>query len=360
MDIALDIFSIFLSLVWLGLMLINLSGLKRKSERSVEPPKDYKPRVLVILPCKGTDVTLDSNIKSLKAQDYQNFMLVAVVDAKTDPAIKALEENMVDYTFAKGLCTACSGKVRAIATAYETYSDYDIYVIADSDVEARSDWLSKLVAKLADPSIGISTTFPLFKPKSGFWSRVKMAWGFVGDGMMESELTRFGWGGSIAFRKDLLKGEAYENFKQSLSDDIAITRASRKRNLKIGYVPERIAVVNSDDDFSKFWEWSNRQAALSIMGSRRVFRFGVVIYLLDIILLISSIALAATISYLYIVLLAPFVIGIIKTYKRAGTEKSADLWLIYLFINFVYLANLIVARRMKAITWRGNQYELKD
>ncbi len=360
MNIALDLFTIFLSLVWLGLMLINLSGLKRKSEKSTEPPKDYKPRVLVILPCKGTDVTLDSNIKSLKAQDYQNFMLVAVVDDKNDPAIKALNENMVDYIFAKELCTECSGKVRAIATAYETYSDYDVYVIADSDVEARADWLSKLVAKLTDPSVGISTTFPLFRPKSGFWSRVKMAWGFVGDGMMESELTRFGWGGSLAFRKDLLNGEAYENFKRSLSDDIAITRASRKRNLKIGYVPERIAVVNSDDSFSKFWEWSNRQAALSIMGSRRVFRFGVVIYVLDIILLVSSIVLSVAISYLYAVLLAPFVIGIIKTYKRAGTERSTDLWLIYLFINFVYLANLIVASRMKAITWRGNQYELKD
>ena len=360
MYIALDLFIAFLSLVWLGLMLINLSGLRRKSETSAEPPKGYNPKVLVILPCKGIDVTLDSNIKSLKAQSYQNFMLVAVVDDKDDPAIKALNENMVDYVFAKRVCTSCSGKVRAIATAYETYNDYDIYVIADSDVEARRDWLSKLVAKLANPSVGISTTFPLFRPKAGFWSRVKMAWGFVGDGMMESGLTRFGWGGSLAFRKDLLKGEAYEDFKKSLSDDIAISRASRKRNLKIGYVPERIAAVNSDDGFGKFWEWSNRQTALSIMGSRRVFRFGVVIYSLDIILLISSIVLSVAISYLYLVLLAPFAIGIIKTYKRAGPEKSADLWLIYLFINFVYLANLITASRMKAIKWRGNQYKLKD
>ena len=360
MHIALDLFTVFLSLIWLGLMLINISGLRGKSEKSAELPKGYNPRVLVILPCKGIDVTLDSNIKSLKMQDYQNFMLVAVVDDKEDPAISALQENMVDYIFTKGICTECSGKVRAIATAYETYSDYDIYVIADSDVEAKRDWLSKLVAKLADPSVGISTTFPLFRPKAGFWSRVKMAWGFVGDGMMESGLTRFGWGGSLAFRKDLLVGEAYENFKRSLSDDIAITRASRKRNLKIGYVPERIAIVNSDDSFGKFWEWSNRQAALSIMGSRMVFRFGVIIYSLDIILLVSSIVLSVAISYLYLVLLAPFVIGIIKTYKSAGPEKSADLWLIYLFINFVYLANLIVASRTKAITWRGNQYELKD
>ncbi|MEM0154515.1 MAG: glycosyltransferase family 2 protein [Methanothrix sp.] len=360
MHIELEIFTALLSLIWLGLMLINLSGLRRKSEKSTEPQKNYNPKVLVILPCKGMDVTLDSNIKSLKAQDYPNFMLVAVVDNNKDMAINVLHENMVDYIFTKDVCSICSGKVRAIATAYETYNNYDIYVIADSDVEAKKDWLSKLVGKLADPSVGISTTFPLFKPKAGFWSRVKMVWGFVGDGMMESKLTRFGWGGSLAFRKDLLEGEAYENFKKSLSDDIAITRAARKRNLKISYVPERIAVVNSDDNFGKFWEWSNRQTALSITGSRRVFHIGVIIYLLDIILLVSSITLSILVSYLYLFLLAPFIIGIIKTYKRAGSNRSADLWLIYLFINFVYLANLIIASRMKSITWRGNQYELKD
>ncbi|MEM0202177.1 MAG: glycosyltransferase family 2 protein [Candidatus Micrarchaeaceae archaeon] len=360
MYIELDIFTIFLSMVSLGLVLINLSGLRRKSEKSVELQKNYNPKALVILPCKGVDVTLDSNIKSLKMQDYQNFMLIAVVDDDKDEAIKALNENMVDYIFAKDVCSTCSGKVRAIATAYETYPDYDIYVIADSDVEAREDWLSKLVGKLADPSVGISTTFPLFKPKAGFWPKVKMVWGFVGDGMMESSLTRFGWGGSLAFRKDLLEGEAYESFKKSLSDDIAITRASRKRGLKVGYVPERIAVVNSDDNFGKFWEWSNRQTALSITGSRRVFQFGVIIYLLDIILLLSSITLSILVSYLYLFLLVPFVIGAIKTYKRAGSNWSVDLWLIYLFINFLYLANLITASRMKSITWRGNQYELKD
>ena len=52
---------------------------------------------------------------------------------------------------------------------------------------------------------------------------------------------------------------------------------------------------------------------------------------------------------------------LVKYYAANGAyPRRADLWLIYLFINFVYLANLIVASRMKAITWRGNQYELKD
>ena len=359
MQLALEVFTVFISLIWLGLMLVNVAGLRSKKEEQ-NYDKSYSPKALVILPCKGLDLTLDSNVKSLKSQDYQNYMLVGVVDDPQDPAVSVLEANMVDYIISKDICRDCSGKVRAISTAYEAYKGYDVYVIADSDVEARKDWLNKLVEKLSNKSNGIATSFPLFKPKAGFWSKVKMVWGFVGDGMMESKLTRFGWGGSLAFRKDLLVGEAYDNFKKSVSDDIAITRAARAMGLSIGYVRERIAVVNSDDDFKKFWEWSNRQAALSILGSRKVLYYGVVIYTLGILLLLSAIIMSIFISYAYLLLLIPFIIGIAKTYKRAGNNASPDLWLIYLFINFVYLANLIKAGRMKTITWRGKQYVLKD
>jgi hypothetical protein len=348
-----------MSLVWLGLMTVNIAGLKSKKENKAYD-KSYAPKVLIILPCKGADLTLDSNIKSLKSQDYQNFMLIGVVDNDQDSAVQLLKDNMVDYIISKKICEDCSGKVRAISTALETYTCYDVYVIADSDVEAKKDWLSKLVMPLSDPAIGISTTFPLFKPKAGFWSKVKMVWGFVGDGMMESTLTRFGWGGSLAFRKDLLVGKAYDNFKHSISDDIAITTASKRKGLKINSVKERVAVINSDDDFKRFWEWSNRQTALSISGNGKVLYYGIVVYVSGILLLASAIIMSLLISYAYLLFLIPFVIGIAKTYKRAGNNASADLWFIYILTNFVYLANLITASRMKTITWRGNRYSIKD
>jgi len=357
--LALSIYLIFISLIWLGLMLINIPTHKKQG---IQKPniEGFNPKVLVMLPCKGRDLTLSDNILSLKNQDYKNFMLVGIVDTKEDEAVKELEQNMVDYIISKNVCSECSGKVKAIATAYEEFKGYDIYVIVDSDVEARKDWLSKLIAPLADESIGISTTFPIFAPKSGFWSKVKMVWGFVGDGMMESDLTRFGWGGSLAFRADLLEGKDYERFRESVSDDLAITKSAKERKLGIAYVKERIAKVNSNDSFKTFKEWANRQTALSIMGSKKVFYYGVIIYSLSILLLISAILLSVYVSYLFVILFAPFAIGIIKTYKRASGHISADLWIIYLLIDFIYLANLIHSKQMKSIQWRGNKYTLKD
>lgn len=357
MHLIIEVFAGFVSLIWLGLMLVNLPGAKKKPDYTKN--NGFNPKVLVMLPCKGADLTLDSNIKSLKNQDYKNFTMVAIVDSKDDEAVKSLESNMVDYIIAGNNCIGCSGKVRALSTAYEEFKGFDVYVIADSDVEAKPDWLSRLVEPLADESVGISTTFPIFVPKAGFWSRVKMVWGFVGDGMMESNITRFGWGGSLAFRKDLLTGDAYENFKHSISDDIAITTAAKKLGLKIAYVKKRVAAVNSGDDFKALWEWANRQTALSVIGNRRVLRIGIAVYSMDILLLLSAIALSIFYSSLFVFLFAPFAIGIAKTYKRANGYASWDLWAIYLFINFMYLANLIKASGMKSISWRGRQYELK-
>ena len=98
----------------------------------------------------------------------------------------------------------------------------DAYVIADSDIFVKESWLSDLVAPLNNKNVGLSATFPYFSAKTGFWSRVKMIWGFVGQGMMESKTLRFGWGGSLAFRRDLLDEQDFDHLCGALSDDMAI------------------------------------------------------------------------------------------------------------------------------------------
>ncbi len=358
MPMLFDAFVAFLALVWAGLMLLNVSGFISKIHDRKIPDTEYNPKVLVMLPCRGVDATLSDNIKSLKSQLYRNFKLIAIVDSEDDPAVNPLKENQVEYVISSAECSGCSGKVRALATAMGKFNDYDAYAIVDSDVEASPAWLEKLISPLRDEDIGISTAFPLFYPIGGFWSRVKMVWGFVGNGLMESRMTRFGWGGSLAFRKGLLDDKHYERFLGSVSDDIAITAAARDKGLGIYYVNERIAKVNSDDNFSRFREWANRQTALSISGSRKILRYGVIVYSMDILLMASSIVLSVFVTPYFLALLLPFLIGIIKTYRRAGIAYP-DLWLIYLFVNFVYLANLLTASRMKSIAWRGRTYAIK-
>lgn len=345
-------------MVWTGLILINIANYITAKEPDYTKSNSYKPKVLVMVPCKGNELHLKENLRSLISQTYKNYSAVAIVDNIHDEAIPTIKRVGVEYIISRKICTKCSGKVRALATALQKYRRYDLYVIADSDVSFSRDWLKELIIPLSDKRVGLSTAFPFFNPSGGFWSRVKMVWGFVGDGMMESSITRFGWGGSLAFRNDLLDKKSFEIFEESVSDDIPITRIAKSKGLRIVCSSKRLIEIYSSDNFKTFFEWANRQTALTILGYRKNFRYGVVFYSANILLLISAFVLAIVVNPIALILLIPFLIGLVKAFTR--TEKRyVSIIPIYFIINFVYLANLLKARSMEEIRWRGRVYRLR-
>ncbi|MCW6160271.1 MAG: glycosyltransferase family 2 protein [Candidatus Micrarchaeales archaeon] len=316
-----------------------------------------KPRALVMVPCKGIDLTLNQNLRSLKNQTYRNYDLVAIVDDIGDSAVQDIRRAGIKMLLADRRFNKGSGKVNALSTAIDKYRHYDIYVIADSDIIAGKDWLEKLVAPFSDRRVGLSTAFPYFEPVSGFWSKVKMVWGFVGQGMEESNALRFGWGGSLAFPRKLLDGKSFEFFSGSLSDDIAITKLVKKRGLRMVYVPDAQPVVKCAETFSTFWEWANRQTAFAIRGNRNVFWAGILSYALSILMLLSAIFLTVSYSPAAALLFIPVILAAHKTSRRMR-GKHNEFALLNAIMPFIFLANLVTAKRMRNIEWRGRSYSL--
>ncbi len=352
-NLLFDLFIAFLTLIFVGLTYIATVR---------NQPETYGPfdsaSVLVIVPCRGMDYSLEENLKSIKRQQYRDFKVLAVVDSEDDEAVPAIEKAGIEFTISSDDCTACSGKVRAISTAFEKEKGYDIYVIADSDILVRPDWLLKLVSPFQSQHVGISTTVPYFYPVGGFWSKVKLVWGFVGLGMMESRLTRFGWGGSVAFRKEMLVGENLEFFRTYVSDDIALTKICKNLGYSIAYVREAMPRVNSPDDFKTFIEWANRQTALSVYSTRNVLTYGLLFYGAQNLLFISTIILGILVAPIFFIFLAPMVINSSRSVKRAGNWPVWSFAIGFL-IPFLYFYNLVKAARMEKISWRGREYPLK-
>jgi cellulose synthase/poly-beta-1,6-N-acetylglucosamine synthase-like glycosyltransferase len=353
-NVFFDIFLSAIILIFAGLTFIA-------SHR--EPMKttfgSYEDRALVIVPCKGRDYTLDENLRGIMANLNAKWEAVAVVDSEDDAAVGSIRGSGMDMIISDDSCRKCSGKVRAIASAINHFPDFPVYVIADSDILPDEDWLKLLLAPLSQNSVGISTTFPYFRPAGGFWSFVKLVWGFVGQGMMESRITRFGWGGSLAFRSELLKGRGLDFFRSYVSDDVALTKLCKKAGLEIAYVPEAAPVINSPDDFSTFIEWANRQTALSVYSTPSVFRYGIVFYGATILVFISALILAFSISPFFALLLAPSVITSTRNAKRSR-ERKTQVFLLSFIIPFIYFYNLIKARSTETIQWRGSSYLLGE
>lgn len=354
MQIILEAYLAFLTLIFLGLLSLNL--LPRKTER-YKNQKGFRPKALLIVPCRGMDLTLHDNLSSLKHQGYGNYDLVAVVDSERDESLKVIRQLSIRYIISD-YKSGGSGKVCALCSAISKFRKHEIYAVADSDIIAGRDWLVELVAPLSDKRIGITTSFPYFNPMGGFWSRVKELWGFVGQGLMESSRTRFAWGGSLAFRRELLDGKSFNFFSGMVSDDIALTRITRSKGLGIAYVRAAQPTINTRDNFSQFVEWSNRQTSFSISGYRANLYYGLAFYLANILLLISGVALTLVYTPLYLILLIPLLIGLARSYQRQRVPRPGTIPL-YFIMYFIYLANLIVASRMSSVHWRGRQYRVK-
>ena len=340
------------------LVAAGLTAIALKRFRPEDIKTEFQGSALVILPCRGVDLTLGENIDSLKKQNYKNYTLIAVVDSLDDPSVGVLASRDVDYIVSDFKCSTCSGKVRAISSAMIRFKDFDAYVIADSDILADPSWLKNLLDPLGDGKYGASTTFPYFNPVGGVWTRIKLVWGFVGLGMMESRITRFGWGGSLAFRNDLFHEGDFEFFSEFVSDDIAITKICKKKGLDIAYVPEAQPIINSSDDMDTFMEWANRQTALSISSSNSVFIYGMIFYGLTILLFIWTVIASLFISHLFLLLFAPTVANAVKSAGRTRKGKVSSA-LVSIFVPWLYFSNLLMAHRMRRITWRGREYDLQ-
>lgn len=365
MGVLLQYYMVFISATFACMLAIDMIKLKRRKEedKAAQISGKYLPRVLVIVPCRGTDRGLEANLKSIKAQEYPYFRALAVVDDATDSAVDAIEKAGVDHIIANVQCSRCSGKVRAIASAIKMNPGYDVYAVADSDIRVTRRWLSELVVPLSDMKIGVSTMFPRFVPEGSIVSLLKFAWGFVGEGLMEGDTTRFVWGGSMAFRRSLLVEKRGMRFflesEFSVSDDITIMKMARREGLRIWYVGGYHPKVISADNLPEFIEWSNRQAALSVLGQRRNLYVGLAYYSAESLLMITGIALAPY-NPLAPVLLLHSAITAYRTRKRVGDGATAGAIIASVLMPFLYLYNLSCAAFMRRITWRGRVYSLRQ
>ena len=356
MSLPLSIYLFLLSIAWIILVGNYAVRSLRRPEKTKRHKGTKRPAVLLMVPCKGNDIDLERNLRGAINQDYENFRPIAIIESERDPAAVPIRKSGIEYIIANHKCTKCSGKVRNLCSAISRFPEYDLLCIMDSDVNAPKWWLSSIVAAL-DDNTGIATSYPVFNPVGGFWSVAKHVWGFNGFGLMENPRTRFGWGGSLLFRRGLLDRKGMRIFENSVSDDIALTRICKENGMAIAYVPEAAPVVDCDDSFLEFMEWSNRQTAFAVLGNKRLRAFGIVAYSANALLLLTGIIMSVVSGPVYLVFLIPFAIGLYKIYRRAG-RIGAQAALAYLMMSFIYVYNLANTYRMSSVRWRGRRYRL--
>lgn len=203
-----------------------------------------QPRaVSVFKPLCSAEPRLFENLATLCVQTHPQYQLLFGVRDPRDPAIAVVRVLQAAYP-------ACDIKLVVDARVHGSnlkvsnlinmlpHAMHDRFVIADSDIAVAPDYLEKVSAPLADPSVGIVTCLYQGRPADTFWSRlgalfintwfapsVRVASAFGSQG--------FGFGATIAVRRDVLMAAGgFDALVNRLADDYWLGQLTRDLGLR--------------------------------------------------------------------------------------------------------------------------------
>ena len=362
---------------------------KYKKKRS-----GYRPRTVLIVPCKGLEPAFQENISSFFNQDYENYLLWFVVADESDPAYSELckLKKQLSQTskaqdvqiFIAGKGQSCSQKIHNLLYCYERISDdIDILAFADSDACVRKDWLSHLVYPLRQPKNGVTTGYRWFIPKKNNLASLALSALNAKVAQLLGN-TRFNqaWGGSMAVRVDVFRRLGLDKiWPKALSDDLSLSTAAKKAGMKVAFVPACLVASYEFTTWPKLFEFSRRQFLITRIYAPKTWWFGLLSSLYSVLGIWGAAALAiyaATIPHknLELFALVPVIFFVNQLGRAILRQRTAEkllqherramraacladflaCWLWSLLLLFFIISSAFG----RTIVWRGIRYKLLE
>jgi len=205
------------------------------------PAPANQPSCLILSPIKGLGSGLERYLAALGAQDHPDYRVLLILESDTDPAyaaalIMAHRSGGRTQVLIAGRAETCGQKVHnLLAGVAASHASDAIVVFADCDMIPPRDWLTQLTRPLALGRSEISSGYIVMVPEApGFstWMACLMSLGV--STMVVPPASRLCAGCATAiFRDTLLKLGPERIWKGALSDDIALSLATRATGIRI-------------------------------------------------------------------------------------------------------------------------------
>lgn len=234
-------------------------------------PSNYAPHATVILPCKGLDPGFNENVAKLLKQDYPRFEVIFAVASESDPAYANLVQLASTATIPVKIVVAGLNPKRAqkinnqLRALQEVRPETEVLVFVDSDVIARSDFLSRLIQPLEEDHVGVATGYRFYISSIGNWpAQLRALWNRMSAWEMANPKFAFAWGGAMAIRRSIFeKAQVAAAWDQAADDDLSLTTAVKQLNLNVHFVPQCLVASEGDATIAEIFEWTNRQLILT-------------------------------------------------------------------------------------------------
>lgn len=208
----------------------------------------WLPAVSLLKPVCGLDCEARANFVSHCEQRYPSFEVVFGVADPRDPAVALVEELQARYGRDRVRLVVARDEApnpkAGLLDRLAREARHDVLVATDSDVRVRPDFLTRAVARLAEPGIGL-VTLPYRGEHALGFAAVLEALGietaFVPSAIVGHHVlrARFALGAANALRRDTLdRIGGFRAVANHLADDYQL-------GLRVAATGERVAIGDS-------------------------------------------------------------------------------------------------------------------
>jgi len=352
----------------------------------------YRPRTVLIVPCRGLDSAFQQNITSFFEQDYENYLLWFVVGEESDPAyaeLCQLKDRLSQSSkaqdvqvFIAGKSQSCTQKIHNLLYCYEKISDdIDVLAFADSDICVRSNWLSHIVYPLRKAKNGAASGYRWFIPKQNNMASLTLS-------AMNAKVAQLlgkthfnqAWGGSMAIRVEAFRKLGLDKiWPKALSDDLSLSIAVKKAGLIVAFVPACLVASHEVTTWRKLFEFTRRQFLITRVSAPKTWWFGLLSSLYSIsgiwagaglaiyagkiqnenLPLYAAVPAVFFVSQLIRAILRQAMAGKLLRHERRAMRAAcaADILAFWLW-SILMLIIIISSAFGRTICWRGIRYRL--
>lgn len=208
----------------------------------------FQPAVTILKPVCGDEWQLYENLSSFCQQDYPTYQVIVSVQNAADPAIatvkrliQAFPETDVELVISDQ-AIGINPKVNNLANG-STAAKHAIWILADSDIRVRPDYIRQVIQPLCDPQVGVVTcpyrsqtqgwlaAFEALEISTQFHPRVLTARKLAGD-------IDFAFGSTIVIRQTVLEQMGgFAAIADALADDFQLGHQPAQQGVRVVLSP---------------------------------------------------------------------------------------------------------------------------
>lgn len=207
------------------------------------PAWSQTPPVTILKPLKGLDRELYENLRSFCELDYPRYQLLFTLASPDDAALPVLARLRAEYPDLDVEIVVSKNrigfnpKINNVSNA-APFIKHDLLMLSDSDVRVQPDFLRRMTAPLADPKVGLVTSFYQATRVNGIWTRLEalsVNAHFLPQAVLAAAFgMRFAMGAAMLVRRDAFESSGgFQNMADHLADDFILGQGVLSAGYKV-------------------------------------------------------------------------------------------------------------------------------